>query len=87
MQISPIVPLFGLVLIAANVGLSLFLPQALPKAVGLQLYVAGLVTLLVSVIDLINPLGISAGERVFVFCAGSLDCGIAYYMVLRDSRS
>lgn len=86
MEISPAVPLFGLVLIAANILLAAVRPFASPTAIGVQLYIGGMITILVAVIDLINPSGISGLERAFLFIAGCLNCSVGYYMVLLETR-
>jgi hypothetical protein len=86
MQISPLVPLFGLLLIIANITLAAVRRYWSPTAMGLQLYVAGMTTILIAVIDLINPLGIVEFERVLLFISGCINCSVGYYMVLLEMR-
>jgi len=86
MQISPAVPLIGLILIVANILLAAVRPFAGPTAMGVQLYVCGLITILIAVIDLINPIGLGGLERGLLFGAGCLNCSMGYYMVLLETR-
>lgn len=86
MQISPMIPLFGLLLIAANIILAAVRPYWSPTAMGLQLFVGGMTTILIAVIDLINPLGIMEFERVLLFVSGCINCSVGYYMVLLEMR-
>ena len=86
MNISPVIPLIGLILIIANIFLGIIYPAASPTMMGLQLFIAGMVTLLISVIDLVNPIGITPFERAVLFIAGSIDCSAGYYMVLLETR-
>lgn len=84
MTIDPTVPLFGLILIAANILLAAARPFAPPALMGLQLFTGGLFTLMISVVDLVNPLGIAPTERLIAFMAGTLNCAAGYYMVLES---
>lgn len=86
MQISPMIPLFGLLLIAANIILAAVRPYWSPTAMGLQLFVGGMTTILIAVIDLINPLGIMEFERLLLFVSGCINCSVGYYMVLLEMR-
>jgi hypothetical protein len=86
MQISPMIPLFGLLLIAANIILAAVRPYWSPTAMGLQLFVGGMLTILIAVVDLINPLGIMEFERVLLFVSGCINCSVGYYMVLLETR-
>ena len=86
MQISFYIPLLGLVLIAANVVLAAVRPFRSPTVMGIQLFFGGMVTLMIAVIDLINPVGIIELERVLLFVSGCVNCFIGYYMVLLESR-
>lgn len=84
MAIDPIVPLIGFILIAANVLLAVMSPFSPPAIMGLQLFTGGLITLMVSVVDIVNPLGIGPVERFLTFAAGSGNCFAGYYMVLQS---
>lgn len=86
MRISPIIPLVGLLLIVVNVVLAVVSPYRPPRFMGIQLFVGGMTTLLIAVIDLINPVGVSEFERVLLFFSGCLNCTIGYYMVLLETR-
>jgi hypothetical protein len=86
MQISTVVPAFGLILLVFNIVLAAVRPLAHPTIMGIQLYIAGMITLLIAVIDLINPIGITATERAVLFISGCLNCFIGYYMVLLEIR-
>lgn len=84
MAIDPVVPAIGFVLIAANVLLAVLSPYLSPAIMGLELFVGGLMTLVVSVVDIVNPLGIGPVERFLAFAAGSGNCFAGYYMVLQS---
>jgi len=86
MEISPLVPVAGIVLIVANVLVAVISPYTPPKLMGLELFIAGMITILISVLDLINPIGISALERALLFIAGCVNCSAGYYMVLLELR-
>lgn len=86
MQISPLIPLVGLAVILGNIILATIRPFWSPTAMGLQLFVGGMTTILIAVIDLINPVGIVEMERVMLFVSGCLNCFIGYYMVLLETR-
>jgi len=86
MEISPLVPVVGVVLIVANILVAVLSPYTPPRLMGLELFIAGMATILVSVLDLINPIGISALERALLFIAGSVTCSAGYYMVLLELR-
>lgn len=86
MQTSLHIPLIGLFLIGVNVALAVVSPYRPPKFMGIQLFLGGMTTLLIAVIDLINPVGISEFERVLLFFSGCLNCTIGYYMVLLETR-
>lgn len=86
MTISPLIPLVGLVLIVANIFLAMVYPVWSPTVMGVQLFIGGMTTLLISVIDLINPVGITPGERAILFIAGCIDCSAGYYMVLLETQ-
>ncbi len=86
MPISPLIPLIGLILIVANIFLGMVYPAWSPTAMGVQLFIGGMTTLLISVIDLINPVGITPFERATLFIAGCIDCSAGYYMVLLETR-
>ena len=53
---------------------------------GVQLFIGGMTTLLISVIDLINPIGIAEYERFLLFLSGCINCSLGYYMVLLELR-
>lgn len=86
MQISPLIPVVGLLLIIANIVLAAVRPYWSPTAMGIQLFVGGMTTILIAVIDLINPLDIVEFERVLLFVSGCINCSIGYYMVLLEMR-
>lgn len=86
MDISPLVPLVGLILIIVNVLVGALGAVVEPRFMGVQLFLAGMTTILISVIDLLNPVGIGAAERLFLFIAGSINCSLGYYMVLLEIR-
>ncbi|MBI4671484.1 MAG: hypothetical protein HY741_07440 [Chloroflexi bacterium] len=86
MQISPLIPFVGLLLIVLNVVVAVVSPYRPPTLMGIQLFLGGMTTLLIAVIDLINPIGVSEFERVLLFGTGGLNCTIGYYMVLLESR-
>lgn len=84
MQISWGVPLFGFLLITANIALAAVRPFVSPTVMGIQLFIGGMTTILIAVLDLINPVGISEFERAFLFVAGCINCTVGYYMVLSE---
>ena len=86
MQSSLSIPVVGLLLIIANVVLATVRPYWSPTAMGIQLFIGGMTTILIAVIDLINPLGIVEFERVLLFVSGCINCSIGYYMVLLELR-
>lgn len=86
MQVSPEVPAFGLTLIVFNVLVALVRPYRPPTFMGVELWIGGMVTLVVAIVDLLNPLGIGAFERTLLFIAGSINCAAGYYMVLLEAR-
>lgn len=86
MQISPLIPIIGLLLIAVNVIIAAVRPSYPPTLMGVQLFIGGMTTLLISVIDLINPIGIAAYERYLLFLSGCINCSAGYYMALLELR-
>ena len=86
MPISPLIPIVGLLLVAANVILAAVRPYWSPTAMGIQLFFGGMTTILIAVIDLINPVGIVEFERILLFVSGCLNCMLGYYMVLLETR-
>ena len=86
MQISPLIPLVGLLLIVMNVIVAAVRPSFPPTLMGVQLFIGGMTTLLISVIDLINPTGIAEYERFLLFLSGCINCSLGYYMVLLELR-
>jgi hypothetical protein len=86
MSISPAVPVFGLLLVAINVLIAAVRPYLPPTVMGIQLYLAGLTTLTIAVLDLINPIGIAPYERVILFVGGCINCSLGYYMALLENQ-
>lgn len=86
MEISPLIPIIGLFVIAANIVLAAVLPFSSPTVMGVQLFIAGMTTLIIAVVDLLNPIGIDATERFVLFFAGCINCSSGYYMVLLQIR-
>jgi hypothetical protein len=94
MDISPGVPLVGLVVIVANILVAALSPRFPPRLMGVQLFFSGMVVLTLSVVSLINPVGITEAtphgivglERALLFIMGSINCWVGYYMVLLESR-
>lgn len=84
MQISPAIPVVGLFIIAINVIIAAVRPYAPPRVMGVQLFIGGMTTLVIAVLDLINPIGIGSTERFLLFLAGCINCSIGYYMVLLE---
>jgi hypothetical protein len=85
MEISPLIPLVGLILIVGNIILAAVRPFTAPTAMGVQLFLGGMTTILISVIDLINPVGIMEFERALLFVSGCINCFFGYYMVLLET--
>ncbi|MCC7165326.1 MAG: hypothetical protein IT331_22700 [Anaerolineae bacterium] len=86
MQISLGIPLLGLVLVMFNVIVAAVRPYASPTLMGTQLFVGGMITILISVIDLINPIGITEYEGFFLFISGCINCTAGYFMTLLEIR-
>jgi hypothetical protein len=86
MEISPLIPVVGLVLIVGNILLAAMRPYSSPTVMGVQLFIGGMTTLIIAVVDLLNPIGIATSERVLLFVAGCLNCSSGYYMVLLQTR-
>ncbi|MCG3141538.1 MAG: hypothetical protein HDKAJFGB_02824 [Anaerolineae bacterium] len=86
MLTSPLIPVVGLALIVANIVLAAVRPYWAPTAMGIQLFIGGMTTILIAVIDLINPVGIVEFERVLLFVSGCLNCTLGYYMTLLEMR-
>lgn len=86
MPISPLVPIVGLVVIVGNIIAAALRPSAPPTAMGVQLFVGGMTTLIIAVVDLVNPIGISEFERVLLFVSGCINCSVGYYMTLLEIR-
>jgi hypothetical protein len=85
MQIDPGIPFFGLVLIVVNVAVAAVLPYVAPRFMGVQLFIAGMVTIIIAIVDLINPIGTVVGsERILLFIGGCINCSLGYYMVLLE---
>ena len=85
-MISPLVPIVGLLVIIGNVVVAAVRPYLPPTVMGIQLFIGGMTTLIIAVIDLLSPIGIAEYERVLLFLAGCINCSIGYYMVLLEIR-
>lgn len=85
-MISPLVPIVGLLVIIGNVVVAAVRPYLPPTVMGVQLFIGGMTTLIIAVIDLLSPIGIAEYERVLLFLAGCINCSIGYYMVLLEIR-
>ena len=85
-MVSPTIPVVGFIIIAANIIFAAFRPYSSPTVMGVQLFIGGMITLIISVLDLLNPIGISPFERMTLFVAGCIDCSAGYFMVLARSR-
>lgn len=86
MQISPLVPLVGLILIVANILVAAVRPASPPTVMGVQLFIGGMTTLIIAVVDMINPMHITEFERLLLFVSGCINCSVGYYMTLLDMR-
>lgn len=86
MNINPLIPLVGLIVIVGNLILAAVRPYSPPTFMGIQLFIGGMTTLTVAVVDLLNPVGIVEYERVLLFLSGCINCSIGYYMVLREGQ-
>jgi vacuolar-type H+-ATPase subunit I/STV1 len=86
MLTAPFIPIIGLLLIVANIALAATRPYWSPTAMAIQLFIGGMTTLLIAVIDLINPLGITELEQVLLFVSGCINCALGYYMTLLELR-
>lgn len=84
MQISSGIPVVGLVIILFNVLIAAVRPHYPPRLMGVELFLCGMTTLVISVVDLINPIGLVEFERTLLFVAGCINCSVGYYMVLRE---
>lgn len=84
MPISPFLPFIGLAVIVGNIVLAAVRPQYPPTVMGVQLFIGGMTTILVAVVDVINPIGIPEYERVLLFITGCINCSIGYYMALLE---
>ncbi len=86
MQLSPLVPVVGLLVIIGNIVVAAVRPYLPPTAMGVQLFIGGMTTLIISVIDLIIPIGIAEYENILLFVTGCINCAVGYYMVLLEMR-
>ncbi len=86
MEISALIPIVGLVVIVANIVLAAVRPYSPPTVMGVQLFIGGMTTITVAVVDLLNPIGITAFEHVLLFVSGCINCSIGYYMVLLQTQ-
>lgn len=84
MEISALIPIVGLVVLIGNIVVAVMFPPFPPKAMGMQLFIAGMTTLVIAVVDLLDPTGITAFERMLLFLAGCINCSVGYYMVLLE---
>ena len=85
-MVSPAIPVVGFILIAGNIIFAAVRPYSSPTVMGVQLFIGGMTTLIISVLDLLNPIGISPYERLLLFVGGCINCSAGYYMVLARSR-
>lgn len=74
-------------LVLFNVVIAFALPARSRLVMGMELFIAGLVTLMIAVIDVLNPLGIGEGERLIIFVAGCINCFSGYYMALLETSA
>ncbi len=51
-----------------------------PQVMGFLVFLAGLVMLVVSVLDTLIPIGIGPVERIVMFGAGAITCILGYLM-------
>ncbi len=51
-----------------------------PQVMGFLVFLAGLVMLVVSVLDTIIPVGLGPVERFVMFGAGTVTCVLGYFM-------
>lgn len=86
MPISPLVPVLGLFVIAANILVSALRPSLSPTLMGVQLFIGGMTTLIIAVVDYLAPVDITEFERVLLFVSGCVNCAIGYYMTLLEMR-
>lgn len=86
MNVNPLIPLVGLIVIIGNIVVAAVRPYSPPTVMGIQLFIGGMTTLTVAVVDLLNPIGIAEYERLLLFLAGCINCSIGYYMVLLQSQ-
>lgn len=76
-----------IMLVLFNVLITFALPARSRVVMGTELFIAGIVTLIIAVMDLLNPLGISDGERLILFVAGCINCFTGYYMTLLETSA
>lgn len=86
MPINPLIPIVGLVLLITNIILAVVRPSSPPTAMGVQLFIGGMTTLVIAVVDLIDPVHISSFERILLFLAGCINCSAGYYMILLEMQ-
>lgn len=84
MTINTLIPIVGLLIIIGNIVLAVLQPAMPPTAMGVQLFIGGMTTLIIAVVDVIDPIGVGAFERALLFVAGCINCSIGYYMVLLE---
>ncbi len=84
MQISPVVPFVGLLVIILNLVAAAARPSFPPTVMGIQLFIGGMTTLIIAVVDLIIPIQIAPFERFLLFFSGCVNCSVGYYMVLLE---
>lgn len=56
------------------------------EVMGTLLFIAGLIMILIALVDLFNPLGIGTVERLVLFGAGVLTCVLGYFMANGQER-
>lgn len=86
MQLSSLVPIVGLLVIVGNILIAAVRPYLPPYVMGVQLFIGGMTTLIIAVLDLISPIGIAEYERVLLFVTGCINCSLGYYMVLMENQ-
>ncbi len=56
------------------------------QVMGFLVFLAGLVMVVVAVLDTIIPVGMGSGERIVLFSAGTITCVIGYLMATWDRK-
>jgi hypothetical protein len=73
-----------IVLVFFNVFIAFLNAPFTRTMMGIELFMGGIFTLIIPIADLLGNLGIGVVEGFLLFFAGTLDCIIGYYMVLRE---